>query len=96
MKENQITVQRTYYAEKFGGDDRYAEIYKGAKMVGQVFRNGYLNEVRGVDLRLSESDPNNPRAYFHPDNRSTFEEQIASAIYNIIFLIAGNEALVHE
>lgn len=57
-----ITVKNVFYGEKYGGDDCYAEIYKNKELVGKVFRNGYSNEVRSVDLRLSAKDNDDSRA----------------------------------
>lgn len=86
-----IAVKRVSYDVKFGGDTCYAEIYKGQELVGQIFRNGYLNKIRGVDLRMSEKNINDRRAYFDADPELTHEEQITDAINNTIFIIAKND-----
>jgi hypothetical protein len=86
-----ISVKRVNYDEKFGGDTCYAEIYKGQELVGQVFRNSYLNKVRGVDLRAYANDHNDRRAYFYADQELPLEEQITDAINNTIFIIGKND-----
>lgn len=91
-----ITVKHVFYGEKYGGDDCYAEIYKGKELVGKVFRNGYLNEIRGVDLRLSDKDNNDLRAYYYPDKKLSHKEQILDAICNTIFIIGRNDDLFNR
>ena len=91
-----ISVKRVKYDEKFGGDTCYAEIYKGKDLVGQVFRNAYLEKVRGVDLRMHDKDHNDKRAYFYADKELPFEEQIQDAINNTMFIIGKNDLFFKE
>jgi hypothetical protein len=83
-------------SEKYGGDDILADIYKGRELVGKVLRNGYLNEVRGVDLRLSEKDINDKRAYFYADKELPLDQQIQDAINNTMFIIGKNDQYFNE
>ena len=91
-----ISVKRVSYDEKYGGDTCYAEIYKGKDLVGQVFRNGYLEKVRGVDIRMNDKDCNDRRAYFYADPKLPLEEQIQDAINNTIFIIGKNDSFFKE
>lgn len=92
----QITVRRVFYGEKYGGDDVHAEIYLDNILVGKVFRNGYLKEIRGCDLRVNELNRNDERAYYYPNKELDFNEQLDDAIVNTAFIIGKNNHLLPE
>ncbi len=91
-----ISVKQFAHGEKSdGGDDILAEIYKGKELVGMVLRNS-LNEIRGVDIRLSEKDSNDKRAYYYADKELSTEQQIIDAISNTMFIVGKNDQYFNE
>lgn len=93
--KNKITIKKVDYSEKYGGDDIYVEVYKGNQLVGKVIRNGYLSEIRAVDLRFLHKmdDDNDKRAYYYPDKKMSLDNQILDATNNLIFILGVNDEI---